>query len=323
VKSMDSTFSGPIRPGMRVGVLLGGMSPERAISQKSGHAVTAALLRRGWDAVEVDVQPDLSERLRAERIDVAWLALHGVFGEDGCVQGLLEILRIPYTGSSPLASALAMDKLVTKRMLAEAGLNLAPHRLWCRGEPLPADLSFPLVAKTPAGGSTIGTVVVREAAALDAALKVCAEHADLVLLERYVAGDEITVAVLDGAALPVVAIRPDSGFFDFEAKYTKGRTRYVVPADIDPSVALTAQEHAKTVVRTLGLSGLSRSDFIVDENGRTWFLEVNTIPGMTETSLCPMAAACLGITFDDLVERLLREARLHVRAASLEALATK
>jgi D-alanine-D-alanine ligase len=300
---------------MRVGVLLGGMSSERAISQKSGGAVLQALLRRGWDAVAIDVGPDLPQRLREERVQAAWIALHGLFGEDGCVQGLLEILRVPYTGSCARASALAMDKLVTKRMLAEAGLNLAPHRIWTRGDPTPEDLEFPIVAKTPSGGSTIGIRLARGPEELAAALETCARHDPVVLLESFVAGEEITVAVLDGLALPVVAIRPEGGFFDFEAKYTKGRTRYVVPADIDATVARVAQDHALRVARTLGLSGVCRSDFIVDAKDVPWFLEVNTIPGMTETSLSPMAAAAVGIPFDELVERLLLYARLHLRRA--------
>lgn len=315
---LKENFDGAVRTGMRVGVLMGGMSSERAISLKSGHAVFSALRRRGWDAVEIDVQPDLPAVLQRERIEAAWLALHGVFGEDGCVQGMLEILRVPYTGSSARASALAMDKLVTKRMLIEAGLNLAPHRLWWDGEPLPLDLVFPVVAKTPSGGSTIGTVIVRRPEELGAALNECAKYAPVVMIEAYVPGEEITVAVLDGHALPVVAIRPDSGFFDFEAKYTKGKTRYVVPADIDKEVAAIAQEHALRVTRTLGLSGVCRSDFIIDAAGVPWFLEVNTIPGMTETSLSPMAAKAVGISFDVLVERLLLGARLHIPRGDLD-----
>jgi D-alanine-D-alanine ligase len=302
---------GTVIPGARVGVLLGGMSAERAISMKSGHAVAAALVRRGWDAVEVDVGPDLPERLRALRVEAAWIALHGRFGEDGCVQGLLEVMRIPYTGSGPTASAVAMDKHLTKRVLEGSGVRMPRHDLWTAGTPLPGGLSFPLVCKTPDGGSTIGTALCPDATHLEATLAACLEHGDRLLLEQYVAGDEITVAVLDGTALPVVAIRPESGFFDFEAKYTKGRTRYVVPADVPDGVQRAASEAAVVAFRALGLSGVARADFIADADGRPWFLEVNTIPGMTETSLSPMAAGAVGIQFDDLVERILLGARLH------------
>jgi D-alanine-D-alanine ligase len=171
------------------------------------------------------------------------------------------------------------------------------------------------MAKTPTGGSTLGISFCRTSEELRAGVQDCRQHGDTVLLERFVTGDEITVAVLDAVALPVVAIRPESGFFDFEAKYQKGKTRYVVPADIHPAAAARAQRDAVTAARILGLSGVCRADFIVDHEGVPWFLEVNTIPGMTETSLSPMAAAEVGISFDDLVERLLLGARLHLRPA--------
>ncbi len=296
----------------RVGVLLGGMSAERDVSQQSGAAVAKALRRRGWDVVEIDVGPDLAERLRAEGVGVVWLALHGRFGEDGCVQGLLEILRIPYTGSGPTASAVAMDKLLTKRVMEGHGLALARQWVLGPGEDPPADLELPVVAKTPTGGSTLGITFCRTQEELAVGLADCRAHGDTVLLERYVEGTEITVALLDGRPLPVVAIRPESGFFDFEAKYQKGLTRYVVPADIDPAPARRAQRDAEVVARVLGLAGICRADFIVDEQGVPWFLEVNTIPGMTETSLSPMAAGEAGMSFDDLVERVLLGAKLHL-----------
>ena len=300
---------------LRVGVLLGGMSSERAISLKSGHAVTAALRRRGWDAVELDAVPNLPSRLLAENIGVVWIALHGRFGEDGCVQGLLEVMRIPYTGSGPLASAVAMDKIVTKSLLTGTDVLLPSQVSWSQGDPMP-EIDLPVVVKTPAGGSTIGTVVCHTRAEFDAGITECLRHASRVLIEKYVSGREVTVAVLDGQPLPVVGIEPDSGFFDFEAKYTKGRTRYVVPADLEPHICLRAQAHAAIVARVLGLCGVSRADFIVDDEGRPWFLEVNTVPGMTETSLSPMAAGVVGITFDDLVERVLLGARLHLDVAA-------
>lgn len=301
----------PVTRDLRVAVLLGGMSSERTISLKSGHAVFAALRRQGWDAVEIDVQPDLPQRLVQEGIGAAWIALHGRFGEDGCVQGLLEVMRIPYTGSGPLPSAIAMDKIATKAMLVGTGVPLPSQVVWNRGEPMPP-LDLPVVVKTPTGGSTIGTVVCHTAQEVEGGIQECLRHGDQLLMERYVAGQEITVAVLDGEPLPVVGIEPESGFFDFEAKYTKGRTRYVVPARIPDQVAARAQAHAVTAFRVLGLGGVARADFIVDGDGCPWFLEINTIPGMTETSLSPMAAGAKGIPFDALVERILLAARLHL-----------
>jgi D-alanine-D-alanine ligase len=221
-------------------------------------------------------------------------------------------MRIPYSGSGVRGSAVAMDKIATKRMLRDTLVQMPQDRVWRRGETLPADLRYPLMAKTPEGGSTLGVRRCNGPQELEAALGYCLEFGDEVLLEQYVEGDEITVAVLFGKALPVVAIVPESGFFDFEAKYTKGKTRYVVPAPIDPAVAARAQEAATLAYRTLDLDGVARADFIVDAQGVPWFLEINTLPGMTATSLSPMAAGQVGMTFEDLVEALLQGARIRV-----------
>jgi len=301
-----------IHRNMKVAVLLGGMSAERPVSLDSGAAVASALQRRGWNAHEVDVGPDLPARLLAGGFEVAWLALHGRFGEDGCVQGLLEIMRIPYTGSSPTASAVAMDKLLTKRVLEGHGLALPAQVVLGPDEPVPVGIELPVVAKTPTGGSTLGISFCRTVDELERGVADCRAYGGTVQLESFVQGTEITVALLDGVPLPVVAIRPDGGFFDYEAKYTKGRTRYIVPADIDPEPAARAQRDAAVAAKVLGLSGVCRADFIVDDAGVPWFLEVNTIPGMTETSLSPMAAAEAGLSFEDLVERVLLGARLHL-----------
>lgn len=296
----------------RVGVLLGGLSPERSISLKSGAAVAGALRERGWEVVEIDVGPDLPEKLRAARVDVAWLALHGPLGEDGCVQGLLEVMRVPYTGSGVRGSAVAMDKVATKRMLRGSGIAMPADRVWRRGDPFPEDLRFPVMAKTPEGGSTLGIRKCMDAAELESGLLYCLEFAEEVLLEEFVEGEEITVAVLFGRPLPVVSIQPESGFFDFEAKYTKGRTRYVVPAPIPAESAAAAQRAAAAAYAALGLDGVARADFILDSGGTPWFLEINTLPGMTATSLSPMAAGQVGMSFGDLVEALLLRARLRV-----------
>lgn len=296
----------------RVGVLMGGMSTERPVSLKSGKAVLKALKSRGWNAVGIDVGPDLPSRLREEQVEIAWIALHGQFGEDGCVQGLLEILRIPYTGSSASASAAAMDKITTKRLLLGSGVPMPKDTTWRKGDPIPESVSYPVVAKTPEGGSTIGIQICPDRAALELALEELQEMDDEVLLEDFVEGREITVAVLDGQAMPVVEIVPESGFFDFEAKYTEGSTRYLVPAPLDEEVAEAAQRHAVESYTKMGLSGIARADFIVDAEGIPVFLEINTIPGMTATSLSPMAAAETGISFEELVERVLLGSRLYL-----------
>ena len=299
------------KSALTVGVLMGGMSSERPISIKSGKAVAEALRSRGYHVVEIDVTPDTPAQLREHGVDVAWLALHGTFGEDGCVQGLLEIMRIPYTGSGVRASAIAMDKIATKRLLRGTKVHLPQDTVWQPGSPVPSDIQFPVVAKTPNGGSTIGIHMCEDAKALRDALDDCGRFEPSVLIEQFISGTEITVAVLEGQALPVVEIRPVEGFFDFNAKYTKGQTEYLVPAPIDPVVAATAQEHAEIAFRTAGLSGVVRADFIVDDEGIPWFLEINTLPGMTATSLTPMAAGATGVSFEDLVEMSLKGAQLH------------
>jgi len=304
----------------RIAVLKGGMSAERAVSLKSGKAVAAALRSRGWDVVELDVQPDLPAKLVEAAPDLVWLALHGLFGEDGCVQGLLEVMRIPYTGSNVRGSAVAIDKIATKRMLANTGVRLPADAVYQAGEAIPDNLTFPLIAKTPRGGSTIGIQRVAESNDLEGALVDLTQFEDAVLLEQLIVGEEVTVAVLDGQALPVVAIRPveREGFFDFEAKYTEGCTEYIVPAPISEVAAADASRQAVIAYERLGLSGIARADFIVDAQDRCWFLEVNTIPGMTATSLSPMAAGARGVDFPTLVEHIAMGATLHVARARAE-----
>lgn len=296
-----------------VGVLLGGPSSEREISLKSGHAVSAALTSRGWNAVEIDVGADLPAQLVSKGVTVCWLALHGVLGEDGCVQGLCEVMRIPYTGSGVRSSAIAMDKVATKRALRGLGIPMAADHVWVSGDPMPEDLTFPVMAKTPEGGSTLGIRKCHDEAELEAALLHCSTFAPTVLLEQFVHGYEITVAVLEGQALPVIKIVPRTEFFDFDAKYTKGQTDYLVPAPIPDAVAHAAQRYAVLAYQSLELSGVARADFIVDAEGTPWFLEINTLPGMTATSLSPMAARVVGMSFEDLVERILLGARLRVQ----------
>lgn len=295
----------------KVGVLLGGWSSEREVSLATGAAVAGALRDKGWDVVTIDAGPDLATRLVDEGVDVAWIALHGRGGEDGCVQGLLEVLRIPYTGSGVMASAVAMDKIATKRMLRGVpGLVMAEQVVARAGDPWPADLGGAVIVKPSVGGSTVGMQIVEDPAAWDAALAAAiAEHPE-VLVEEVVRGEEITVAVLDGRALPVVRIIPESGFFDFAAKYEKGKTVYEVPAALPDAVVAEAQRAAVAAYEGVGCRGLARADFLVRADGTPVFLEINTLPGMTATSLSPMAAGSVGIDFATLCEKVLQGARL-------------
>lgn len=302
----------------RVAVLYGGPSSERAISLVTGQAIFDALRERGYDAFLIDVGPDVAERLRAERADVAFIGLHGRLGEDGCIQGLLETLRIPYTGSGVLASAMAMNKDVTKQMLAARGIPTPMSRffpgreaLGARAAELPFD--FPLVVKPVSEGSSVGVSLVKEAAGLAPALEAAASYGAGVLAEAYVRGMEVHVALLDDEPLGAIQVIPAAEFYDYEAKYESGgKTRYVFPAPLEPSLEARVLETARRAHLALGCAGYGRVDTIVDtETGEVWVIEVNTLPGMTPSSLVPKVAAGRGIGFAELCERILRTAALE------------
>ncbi len=301
----------------RVGVLMGGMSSEREISLRTGRAICAALKRSGYDAVEVDVDESLPARLVDLSIDVAVVALHGPLGEDGCVQGLLEVMGIPYSGSGVLASAAAMDKRFAKEIMTAYGIPTPPWvEVHARSvDAVPSDLPFgyPVVVKPAAQGSTVGIHIVHDPADLLPALRDSARHDDRLLIEAYVAGIETTVGVIDDLVLPVIEIEPPEGFYDFEAKYTPGRTRFHIPARVSERVALACRDYARRAYEALGCEGVARVDFRVDEDGDCWVLEVNTIPGMTETSLVPKAAAHIGMTFEQVCVAMVEGARRKVR----------
>jgi D-alanine-D-alanine ligase len=246
--------------------------------------------------------------LRAERIDVAFVALHGRWGEDGTVQGLLEMMAIPYTGAGVLGSALAMDKCLGKVLLVSQDIPTPAYKI-CRSEE-ETDFPLPFVVKPAREGSTVGISIVRREDEVEAAAKTAFRYDRKVLIEAYVPGREITVGVVNGTPLPIVEVRPKSGFYDFEAKYTKGMTEYLVPADLPPSVAERARDEALAVWSLFELSGCARVDMIIDDGGLPLVIDINTSPGMTETSLVPKAWAQLGRTFDQLVEEIARGADL-------------
>lgn len=294
--------------GRRIGVLMGGLSSEREISLKSGDAVLAGLLRAGYKAVAVDVDVDLAEALRKERIEAAFVALHGRWGEDGTVQGMLEMMGIPYTGSGVLGSALAMDKCLDKALLISLGVPTPDYRV-CESKGN-GDLPLPFVVKPACEGSSVGISVVRLPQEIAPAMETAFKYGDRVLVERYVEGREITVGIVNGLVLPIVEVRPKSGVYDYSSKYTKGMTEYLVPADLPKEIEKAAQDAALTVWKHFRLAGCARIDMIVDAGNRPQVIDINTSPGMTETSLVPKAWASLGRTFDDLVEEILQGASL-------------
>jgi D-alanine-D-alanine ligase len=310
---------------MKVAVLKGGRSLEREVSLRSGANAEAALRRLGHEVLAVDADPHLVRTLRAERPDAAFIALHGKGGEDGTVQELLEILEIPYTGPGVLACERAMDKVVAKAHFTAVGIS-TPRAYAFRqdafrelgaGEAIPdirERLGLPLIVKPASQGSALGISVVREAGDIANALMNAFAYDERVLIERFVAGRELAVSVVGTAepwALPVVeAIPRERDFYDFEARYTPGLTDFEAPARLPDAVAQEAAALALACYRALGCRGMSRVDMILDAEDRLWVLEINAIPGMTDTSLLPKAAEAAGLGFDEVVERILAEAAL-------------
>jgi D-alanine-D-alanine ligase len=300
----------------RIAVLKGGRSLERQVSLRSGARVEDALERLGHEVVALDVSQDLIERLREASPDVAFIAMHGRDGEDGTVQELLEILDIPYTGSGVLACVRATDKVLAKHLMIEAGIptpeffafSETAFRELGAADALPAieeRLRFPIVVKPSSQGSALGIKFARSAADVPAALVAAFSYDSRVLLERYVDGRDLAVSILDGEPLPVVeAVPTGDGFYDFEARYEIGRTEFVCPAALPDGLTEEAQELAVRTYELLGCSAFGRVDLMLGGDGELTVLEANPIPGLTETSLLPQAAEAAGISFDELVGRI-------------------
>lgn len=301
----------------KIGVLYGGLSAEREVSLKSGAAVHKALVSQGYNAVAIDVGRDLADVLKREGVEAAFIALHGRYGEDGCVQGLLELLQIPYTGSGVLASALAMHKLYSKQTFAASGILTAPFRCYRRDEPVkPADLPFklPLVVKPVQEGSSVGISIVKDEADLAKALELAFCHDDEILVEQFIKGQEVQVGIIEDRAVGAIEIVPKNEFYDFEAKYTDGMAEHIFPARLEESLYKKAQQIGLSAHRALGCRGYSRVDLLVTPAGDCYVLEVNTLPGMTALSLLPeIAAKGAGMSFETLVSRIIESAALSIK----------
>jgi D-alanine--D-alanine ligase len=297
----------------KVGILMGGPSSEREISFKSGKAVFEALRAADLEAIAIDIVTEDHrqniELLKRHDPDVIFIALHGKFGEDGGIQEILEEMGLPYTGSGVKASALAMDKIASRKIFQSRGIPV-PRYLeisrcdWKPGYRVPANFKFPLVVKPSSNGSSIGLSVIPDASGLDQALRLAFSFDGRVLIEEYLQGREMTVGILDDTALPVVEIIPGHKFFDYEAKYQSGLTEYIVPANIDALSCRIIQDAGLSAHRALDCFAYSRADIIFKDN-TPYVLEVNTIPGFTVTSLLPKAAKVAGIEFKDLCLKLL------------------
>lgn len=302
-----------VRKAERVAILMGGRSAEREVSLSTAAQVAEALEVTGHAVTAIDsAEPDFVERLREAAPDAVFICLHGRYGEDGTVQGLLELLDLPYVGSGVLASALAMDKVMSKRLFSHAGLASPEYLEVHRGEPFDLDdivarLGAKTVVKPSNEGSSVGMSIVHEPAELAAAIDKAFACDESVLIERFVAGAEVTVGVIgnaDPVALPTLEVVPEHEFYDYESKYVPGMSSHIIPARVSEEARAECQSLALAAHKLLGCRGMSRADTIVTPEGMVYLLEVNTIPGMTATSLLPDAARAAGIEFPQLCERL-------------------
>lgn len=291
---------------------MGGLSPEREVSLVSGKSVYEAIRKKGLDAVPIDVARDVAAQLEKSGIGLAFIALHGTYGEDGTIQGLLEYANIPYTGSGVLGSALAYDKVKSKEIFELYGIPTAPYQVFYRnGRTEPSrKLELPVVVKPSNQGSSLGVSIVKRESEWEPAMNNAFTFSEEVLVEKFIDGRLVAMGMKGEQPLPIVNIRPKSGFYDYEAKYTRGKTEYICPAELSPEETARCQETALSVFRALKGKGVPRVDAIVDEKGIPHVLEMNTIPGMTPTSLLPMAAKQAGIDFEDLVLEILKYAQL-------------
>lgn len=299
----------------KIAVLMGGRSQEREVSLVTGKQVAEALKTRGYDVVSLDLTENLCQILAQEKPSCAYIALHGQFGEDGCIQGLLEILDIPYVGSGVLASAVGMDKAMAKEIFRNHSIPV-PRGILLEKEQqvdpqkLAGDFGLPLVIKSNSQGSAVGVFIVKREGEIAAAIEKAFALDHQVLVEEYIAGSEITVAVLGDPpqALPAIEIVPHNDFYDYEAKYKPGMSDHLIPPRLPEKTIKVAQELAVRAHLSLHCRDLSRVDFRVTPQGMPYVLEINTLPGMTSTSLVPDAAKAAGISFSELVERLVRMA---------------
>ena len=292
----------------KIGVLMGGLSSEREISLSTGNSVIEAMTRKSLKVFPIDADRNIADALR--EIDLAFIALHGTYGEDGCIQGVLEYLKIPYTGPGVAGSALAYDKLKTKEILKFHGIPTADYEVFYKNQPIERSLNLPVVVKPTNQGSSFGVSIVRTEDQWKPALESAFKYSEEIIVEKFIEGKLLAIGMNGETPMPIVHIRPKSGFYDYEAKYTSGKTEYLCPANLSEHEIIQCNEVSKKVFKVLRGRGIPRVDIILDDEGTPYVLEMNTIPGMTPTSLLPMAAQKMGIDFDDLVIEILKTAQL-------------
>ncbi len=302
---------------LKIGIILGGSSSEREVSLRSGDNVFQAIKRKGYNAVKIDLNKNIVENLKKEKIDIAYIILHGAPGEDGTIQGLLEILGIPYTGSGILGSAISLNKIVTKQLFVANNIPTPPAVILRdkftkieKEEVL--KLGFPVMLKPASEGSSIGVKKIYNLEELEENIDDFLKKYRDGIIEKYIRGKDITVGVIEVnkqiKALPILELLPESDFYDYEAKYTKGKTKFILPAELNAEITEKVKELAVKAHKAVWCYGVSRVDMVVDQEGNIYVLEVNSIPGMTETSDLPAEAKTDGIEFDELVEIILQSA---------------
>ncbi|MDI6744041.1 MAG: D-alanine--D-alanine ligase [Thermodesulfovibrionales bacterium] len=309
----------------KIGVLMGGVSSEREVSLRSGSAVFNALKKLGYNAVEIDAASNICEVLKKEKIDIAFLVLHGGWGEDGSIQGLLEVMGIPYTGSDVISSAIAMNKSASKKIFLYHKIPVPPFRVVERSalsverfrknselrtpnSELKIDFGMPWVVKPASEGSSVGVSIVRDKGQIESALKNGFSYGNEIIIEKYIEGKEVHIGILNNRVLGGVEVKTSLEFYSYEAKYTAGLTEYILPPKIEEAVYMKARDITLSANKALGCSGATRADLRIDRDGNPYVLEVNTIPGMTETSLLPKIAKEAGLNFSALVEEILKDA---------------
>ena len=294
----------------KIAVLMGGPGEEREISLKSGKAIQLALEAIGYNVLGITLQNTLGDIISdLHSVDLVFLGLHGSAGENGTIQGFLESLGVKYTGSDPLSSAICMDKNISKIIARHSKVNTPNWKIVTRGQPFNGNNSeFPLVIKPNDQGSTVGLTIVHDESELGPALNLAYNYSSSVMVEKFIEGRELTVTLIGGKALPVCEIIPSHELYDYECKYTSGMSKYLCPADIDLDLTKRIQEITERLFDVLKCRHYSRADFRLDHDDNLWFLEMNTLPGMTDTSLVPMAAKAAGLSFNDLIDHIVLQA---------------
>ncbi|MBC8322699.1 MAG: D-alanine--D-alanine ligase [Candidatus Marinimicrobia bacterium] len=294
----------------KIAVLMGGPSSERDVSLNSGKAMFTACETLGYDTISVEFEDDIISHLDTlNRVDLVLIALHGGIGENGRIQGMLESLGIRYTGSDALSSAICMDKHISKLLAEDVGISTPKWRRIRKGKSVNKnEHELPCVIKPNSEGSTIGLTIVDEESIFDSAVETAFEYDDEILIEQFIDGKEITVSIVENEVLPIIEIKPSHELYDYECKYTKGMTDYICPAELDENLTNMIQQTALEIYSLLKCRHYARVDFRLDKNNQHWFLEVNTLPGMTDTSLVPKAAAANGVSFEQLVNSIIQQA---------------